>query len=117
MNVPQLYADVDRARAQQLGLSIPSVFEALQIYLGSMYVNDFNKFGRTFQVKVQAYAQFRGPAEDIRLFKARNNKGDMVPLASFLKTTQTFGPDQAMRYNGFPSADVSSGPAPGYSNG
>jgi multidrug efflux pump len=113
MNVPQLYADVDRTRAQQLGLSIPSVFEALQIYLGSMYVNDFNKFGRTFQVKVQADAQFRGHAEDIGLLKARNDKGDMVPLASVLKMTQTFGPDQAMRYNGFPSADVSGGPAPG----
>lgn len=117
MNVPQLYADVDRTRAQQLGLSIPSVFEVLQIYLGSMYVNDFNKFGRTFQVKVQADAQFRGHAEDIGLFKARNDKGDMVPLASVLKMTQTFGPDQAMRYNGFPSADVSGGPAPGYSSG
>ncbi|WP_426619438.1 efflux RND transporter permease subunit [Pseudomonas rustica] len=117
MNVPQLYADVDRTRAQQLGLSIPSVFEALQIYLGSMYVNDFNKFGRTFQVKVQADAQFRAHAEDIGLLKARNDKGDMVPLASVLKMTQTFGPDQAMRYNGFPSADVSGGPAPGYSSG
>lgn len=117
MNVPQLYADVDRTRAQQLGLSIPSVFEALQIYLGSMYVNDFNKFGRTFQVKVQADAQFRGHADDIGLLKARNDKGDMVPLASVLKMTQTFGPDQAMRYNGFPSADVSGGPAPGYSSG
>lgn len=117
MNVPQLYADVDRTRAQQLGLTIPSVFEALQIYLGSMYVNDFNKFGRTFQVKVQADAQFRGHAEDIGLLKARNDKGEMVPLASVLKMTQTFGPDQAMRYNGFPSADVSGGPAPGYSSG
>ncbi|MFJ7795701.1 efflux RND transporter permease subunit [Pseudomonas sp. NPDC096950] len=117
MNVPQLYADVDRTRAQQLGVSVPSVFETLQIYLGSIYVNDFNKFGRTFQVKVQADAQFRGHAEDIGLLKARNDKGDMVPLASVLKMTQTYGPDQAMRYNGFPSADVSGGPAPGYSSG
>jgi multidrug efflux pump len=117
MNVPQLYADVDRTRAQQLGVSIPSVFETLQIYLGSIYVNDFNKFGRTFQVKVQADAEFRGHAEDIGLLKARNDKGDMVPLASVLKMTQTYGPDQAMRYNGFPSADVSGGPAPGYSSG
>ena len=117
MNVPQLYADVDRTRAQQLGVSIPSVFETLQIYLGSIYVNDFNSFGRTFQVKVQADAEFRGHAEDIGLFKARNENGDMVPLASVLKMTQTYGPDQAMRYNGFPSADVSGGPAPGYSSG
>lgn len=117
MNVPQLYADVDRTRAQQLGLSIPSVFETLQIYLGSIYVNDFNKFGRTFQVKVQADAEFRGHAEDIGLFKARNDKGDMVPLASVLQMTQTYGPDQAARYNGFPSADISGGPASGYSSG
>ncbi|MGE8349159.1 MAG: efflux RND transporter permease subunit [Pseudomonas protegens] len=117
MNVPQLYADVDRTRAQQLGLSIPSVFETLQIYLGSIYVNDFNKFGRTFQVKVQADSEFRGHAEDVGLFKARNDKGDMVPLASVLKMTQTYGPDQAARYNGFPSADISGGAAPGYSSG
>ncbi|MEN5199022.1 efflux RND transporter permease subunit [Pseudomonas wadenswilerensis] len=117
INVPQLHADVDRTRAQQLGVSIPAVFEALQIYLGSIYVNDFNKFGRTFQVKVQADAQFRGHAEDIGLLKTRNVKGEMVPLASLLTLRQSYGPDQAMRYNGFPSADVSGAPAPGYSSG
>ncbi|WJN49414.1 efflux RND transporter permease subunit [Pseudomonas asiatica] len=117
MNVPQLYADVDRTRAQQLGLSIPSVFEALQVYLGSLYVNDFNAFGRTFQVKVQADAQFRAHAEDIALLKTSNDKGQMVPLASVLKIEQRYGPDQAMRYNGFPSADVSGAPAAGYSSG
>ncbi|HWW99254.1 efflux RND transporter permease subunit, partial [Collimonas sp.] len=117
INVPQLYADVDRVRAQQLGVSIPSVFDTLQIYLGSLYVNDFNKFGRTFQVRVQADAPFRAHAEDIGLLKARNDKGEMVPLSSLLKMTQSYGPDQAMRYNAFPSADVSGGPAPGYSTG
>lgn len=117
INVPQLYADVDRIRAQQLGVSIPSVFDTLQIYLGSLYVNDFNKFGRTFQVRVQADAPFRAHAEDIGLLKTRNDKGEMVPLSSLLKMTQSYGPDQAMRYNAFRSADVNGGPAPGYSTG
>ena len=117
INVPQLYADVDRTRAQQLGVSIPAVFDTLQIYLGSLYVNDFNKFGRTYQVRVQADAQFRAHAEDIGLLKARNAKGEMVPLSSLLHITQSHGPDRAMRYNGYPSADVNGGAAPGWSTG
>jgi multidrug efflux pump len=117
INVPQLYADLDRTRAQQLGVSVPSVFDTLQIYLGSLYVNDFNKFGRTFQVRVQADAPFRAHAEDIGLLKARNSSGEMVPLSSMLKMTQSYGPDQAVRYNAFPSADINGGPAPGYSTG
>jgi multidrug efflux pump len=117
INVPQLYADVDRTRAQQLGVSIPDVFDTLQVYLGSLYVNDFNKFGRTYQVMVQADAPFRAHAEDIGLLKARNNKGEMVPLSSLLHMTQSHGPDRAMRYNGFPTADVNGGAAPGYSTG
>ncbi len=117
INVPQLYADVDRTHAQQLGVSIPDVFETLQIYLGSLYVNDFNKFGRTYQVRVQADAEFRAHAEDIGLLKARNNQGEMVPLSSVLKMTQSYGPDRAMRYNGYPSADINGAAAPGYSTG
>ncbi|HEV7489377.1 MAG TPA: efflux RND transporter permease subunit, partial [Rhodanobacteraceae bacterium] len=117
INVPQLYADVDRTRAQQLGVSIPDVFDTLQIYLGSLYVNDFNKFGRTYQVRVQADAPFRAHAQDIGLLKARNDKGEMVPLSSLLQMTQSHGPDRAMRYNGYASADVNGGPAPGYSTG
>jgi multidrug efflux pump len=117
INVPQLYADVDRTRAQQLGVSIPDVFDALQIYLGSLYVNDFNKFGRTYQVRVQADAPFRAHAEDIGLLKARNDKGEMVPLSSLLHIRQSHGPDRAMRYNGFPAADINGGAAPGYSTG
>jgi multidrug efflux pump len=116
-NVPQLYADLDRTRAQQLGLSMPAVFDTLQIYLGSLYVNDFNKFGRTFQVRVQADAPFRAHAEDIGLLKARNADGEMVPLSSVLKLTPSYGPDQAIRYNGYPAADINGGPAPGYSTG
>jgi multidrug efflux pump len=117
INVPQLYADLDRTHAQQLGVSIPNVFDTLQIYLGSLYVNDFNKFGRTYQVRVQADAQFRAHAEDVGLLKTRNNKGEMVPLSSLMKMTQSYGPDRAMRYNGFPAADVNGGAAPGYSTG
>lgn len=117
INVPQLYADLDRTRAQQLGVSVPSVFDTLQIYLGSLYVNDFTKFGRTFQVRVQADAPYRAHAEDIGLLKVRNTAGEMVPLSSVLKMTQSHGPDQAIRYNAFPSADVNGGPAPGYSTG
>jgi len=117
INVPQYYADVDRTRAQQLGVSIPDVFDTLQIYLGSLYVNDFNKFGRTYQVRVQADAPFRAHAEDVGLFKARNDKGEMVPLSSLLHMTQSHGPDRAMRYNGFPSADVNGAAAPGFSTG
>jgi multidrug efflux pump len=117
INVPQLYVDVDRTRAQQLGVSIPSVFDTLQIYLGSLYVNDFNKFGRTYQVRVQADAPFRAHAEDIGLLKARNDKGEMVPLSSLLHVVQSHGPDRAMRYNGYPAADVNGGAAPGFSTG
>jgi multidrug efflux pump len=117
VNVPQLYANVDRTRAQQLGVSIPDVFDTLQIYLGSLYVNDFNKFGRTYQVQVQADAPFRAHAEDIGLLKARNNKGEMVPLSSLLHIVQSHGPDRAMRYNGYAAADLSGGAAPGYSSG
>jgi multidrug efflux pump len=117
INVPQLYADVDRTRAQQLGVSIPDVFNTLQIYLGSLYVNDFNKFGRTYQVQVQADAPFRAHAEDIGLLKARNDKGEMVPLSSLLHITQSHGPDRAMRYNGFPAVDINGAAAPGYSTG
>jgi multidrug efflux pump len=91
INVPQLYADVDRTHAQQLGVAIPDVFETLQIYLGSLYVNDFNKFGRTYQVRVQADAEFRAHEEDIGLLKARNDRGEMVPLSSVLRMTKSHG--------------------------
>jgi multidrug efflux pump len=117
INVPQLYANVDRTRAQQLGVSIPDVFDTLQIYLGSLYVNDFNKFGRTYQVMVQADAPFRAHAEDIGMLKVRNNQGQMVPLSSLLIVNQSHGPDRAMRYNGFRTADLNGAAAPGYSTG
>ena len=117
INVPQLKAEVDRTRAKQLGVPVTDVFDTMQIYLGSMYVNDFNKFGRTYRVQVQADAPFRSRAEDVGLFKTRNANGDMVPLSSVMQLEQSYGFDRAMRYNAFPAADVNGGPAPGFSSG
>jgi multidrug efflux pump len=117
VNVPQLFADIDRTKARQLGVSVTDVFDALQIYLGSLYVNDFNKFGRTYSVRVQADAPYRARAEDIGQLKVRSSAGEMVPLAALLKVQHSAGPDRAMHYNGFLSADVNGGPAPGYSSG
>ena len=83
--MPQLYADVDRTKARQLGVPVTDVFETMQIYLGSLYVNDFNQFGRTYQVRVQADAQFRARADDIGQLKVRSDTGEMVPLSALLK--------------------------------
>ena len=117
VNVPQLYAEIDRTRARQLGVAVTDVFETMQIYLGSLYVNDFNRFGRTYSVRVQADAQFRARADDIGQLKVRSRTGDMIPLSALLKVQQAAGPERAMRYNGFLSADITGGPAPGYSSG
>ncbi|MGM9491935.1 efflux RND transporter permease subunit [Ideonella sp. YS5] len=117
VNVPQLYADVDRTKARQLGVAVTDIFETMQVYLGSLYANDFNKFGRTYSVRVQADAQYRAKAEDIGQLKVRSSTGEMVPLSALLKVSPTVGPERAMRYNGFLSADINGGPAPGYSSG
>jgi multidrug efflux pump len=89
----------------------------MQIYLGSLYANDFNKFGRTYSVRVQADAAYRARAEDIGQLKVRAASGEMVPLSALLNVKASFGPERAMRYNGFLSADINGGPAPGYSSG
>src|SRR5499426_1191347 len=117
VNVPQLYADIDRTKARQLGVAVTDVFDTLQIYLGSLYVNDFNKFGRTYSVRVQADAAFRARADDVGRLKVRANTGEMVPLAALLKVNATSGPERAIRYNGFLSADINGGAAPGFSTG
>lgn len=117
LNVPQLYADIDRTKARQLGVPVTDIFDTMQIYLGSLYANDFNKFGRTYSVRVQADAQFRARAEDVGLLKVRSLSGEMVPLSALMKVTPSFGPERAMRYNGYLSADINGGPAPGYSSG
>ena len=117
INVPQLYADLDRTRAEQLGVSVTDVFETLQIYLGSLYVNDFNAFGRTYSVRVQADAKFRARPEDIGRLEVRSSSGRMIPLSALMKVEATTGPERATRYNGFLAADINGGPAPGYSSG
>jgi multidrug efflux pump len=117
INVPQLYVDLDREKAKRMGIALTDVFDTMQINLGSLYVNDFNRFGKTYRVVVQADAPYRSRAEDIALLKVRNNKGELVPLGSMLKVENSFGPDRAIRYNAFPSADLNGGAAPGYSSG
>ncbi|MCK1383459.1 multidrug efflux RND transporter permease subunit [Bradyrhizobium sp. 21] len=117
VNVPQLFADIDRTKALQLGVPVTEVFNTLQIYLGSYYVNDFNKFGRTYSVYVQADAPFRARADDIRQLKVRSSSGDMVPLSALMTIRQSAGPERAIRYNGFLSSDINAAAAPGYSSG
>src|SRR6185312_9490098 len=117
VNVPQLYADIDRTKARQLGIPVTDIFDTLQIYLGSLYVNDFNKFGRTYSVRVQADAKFRARADDVGLLKVRAASGDMVPLSALLKVRQSAGPERAMRYNGFLTSDINAAAAPGFSSG
>ncbi len=117
INTPQLDADVDRAKAKAMGVPLQNVFETMQINLGSLYVNDFNRFGRTYQVVAQADAQFRGHAEDILRLKTRNSAGQLVPLGALLKVNETYGPDRVMRYNGYPAAEINGAAAPGFSSG
>jgi multidrug efflux pump len=117
VNVPQIYADIDRTRARQLGVAVTDVLETMQIYLGSLYVNDFNKFGRTYTVRVQADAPYRARPDDISQLKVRSKTGEMIPLAAVLKVQPSAGPERAMRYNGFLAADIKGGPAPSYSSG
>jgi multidrug efflux pump len=116
INVPQLYADIDRTKARQLNVRVTDIFDTMQIYLGSLYVNDFNKFGRTYTVRVQADAAFRAHAEDIGQLKVRSLTGEMVPLSTLMKISPTHGQERSAHYNSFLSADVSGTPAPGYSS-
>ena len=117
INVPQLYADIDRTRARQLDVPITSIFETMQVYLGSLYVNDFNKFGRTYSVRVQADAKYRARSDDIGQLKVRSNSGEMIPLSVLLRIKTSAGPESAMRYNGFLSADINGNTRPGFSTG
>jgi len=115
--VPQLEADVDREKAKAQGVPLSALFETLQVYLGSLYVNDFNRFGRTYQVVAQADATFRDEASDITRLRVRNSKGQMVPLGSLVRVREVSGPDRVTRYNGYPAAELSGSPAVGYSSG
>jgi len=117
INVPQLDIDVDRVKAKRENVKLSDVFETLQVYLGSLYVNDFNRFGRTYQVVAQADAPFRAQLDDVMPLKTRNASGEMVPLGSVINVSRSFGPDVVQRYNAYTSADINGGPAPGYSSG
>ena len=117
VNVPQLDIAVDRDKTKQQGVELNQVFQTMQGYMSSTYVNDFNLFGRTFQVNMQADEQFRASAEQIGRLKVRNNNGEMVSLDSFIQVSDIAGPDRVMHYNGFTTAEINGGPAPGFSSG
>ena len=117
VNVPQVDADVDREKAKSQGVSVQDLFETMQVYLGSLYVNDFNAFGRTYAVTAQAEPKFRLEPEDIVRLKTRNNAGDMIPLGSFVTVKRSAGPDRVMHYNSYATAEINGGAAPGFSSG
>lgn len=116
-NSPQIDVDIDREKAKSQGVTLTDIFDALQINLGSFYVNDFNQFGRTYRVIVQADAPFRMDPKDIELLKVRNKNGDMIPLGALVKITRTTGPDRVIHYNGYPSVDITGNAAPGFTSG
>jgi hydrophobe/amphiphile efflux-1 (HAE1) family protein len=114
---PQLYLDIDRTKAQLLGINIPDVFAALQVYLGSAYVNDFNLFGRTYRVMAQAGSAYRNDTKDVLAIRVRNNAGDTVPVGAFTTVRTITAPYRVPRYNLYPAAELDGAAAPGYSQG
>jgi multidrug efflux pump len=117
INVPQIDSHVDREKAKTYGIPLNDVFDTMQVYLGSLYVNDFNRFGRTYQVNVQAESPYRLEPEDISRLKTRNRAGEMIPLGSVVTVKPIYGPDRVMHYNGFPAAEINGAAAPGFSTG
>jgi len=117
VNVPQIDSHVDREKAKTYGIPLGDVFDTMQVYLGSLYVNDFNRFGRTYQVNVQAESPYRLQPEDISHLRTRNLAGEMIPLGSVVTVKPIYGPDRVMHYNGFPAAEINGAAAPGYSTG
>ncbi|MCP4817506.1 MAG: efflux RND transporter permease subunit, partial [Planctomycetaceae bacterium] len=115
-DVPQIFIDVDRTKAKTLDIPLNDVFGTLQAFLGSAYVNDFNKFGRTYQVKVQAEPQFRVQAQDINQLEVRANNGEMVPIGTLVDVEDTLGPQVVFRYNLYPAATIGGKPAAGFSS-
>jgi len=116
-STPQLYLDIDRAKAQLLGINVADVFTALQVFIGSAYVNDFNLFGRTFRVMAEADGPYRGDERDILSIRVRNQNGDAVPLGSFTTVRTISGPYRVPRYNLYRTAELDGQAAPGYSQG
>jgi len=117
VNVPQIDSHVDREKAKTYGIPLNDVFDTMQVYLGSLYVNDFNRFGRTYQVNVQAESPYRLQPEDISHLRTRNAAGEMIPLGAVVNVRPIYGPDRVMHYNGFPAAEINGAAAPGYSSG
>ena len=116
-STPQLYVDIDRTKVKTMGVALTDVFDTLQVYLGGYYVNDFNRFGRTWQVNVQADAPFRVDAETVKQLKVRNADGDMVPLGAVADIRDSAGPLTVTRYNMFPAATITGASLPGVSTG
>lgn len=117
VSVPKIQADIDREKARAQGVSLTDLFETMQVYLGSLYVNDFNRFGRTYEVNVQADQRFRLQPEQMLRLQTRNGDGQMIPLGAFVSFYETTGPDRESHYNGMLTAEINGGPAPGYSTG
>ncbi len=117
INVPQIDSHVDREKAKTYGIPLGDAFDTMQVYLGSLYVNDFNRFGRTYQVNVQAESPYRLQPEDISHLRTRNLAGQMIPLGSVVTVKPIYGPDRVMHYNGFPAAEINGAAAPGFSTG
>ncbi|MBU1376471.1 MAG: efflux RND transporter permease subunit [Alphaproteobacteria bacterium] len=117
IGVPKIRADVDREKARAQGVALGDLYETMQVYLGSLYVNDFNRFGRTYPVNVQADQRFRLQPEDILRLQTRNAAGQMIPLGAFVTTHETTGPERTSHYNGSLTAEINAGPAVGYSTG
>ncbi len=116
-SIPQLFVDIDREQVMKMGIPMNSVFETLQVYLGSAYVNDFTRFGRTFQVKAQADAPYRAVPDDIGRLQLRNAQGSMTPLGAIASVEESYGPQTITRFNLYPSIKIMGNPAPGYSSG
>ena len=116
-STPQLYLDIDRTRAQLLGINVPDIFNSLQVYLGQSYVNDFNLFGRTFRVQAEADSPYRLRPQDVLSLRVRNAGGETVPLGSFATLSDIAGPYRVPRYNIYPAAELDGAPAAGYSQG
>jgi multidrug efflux pump len=116
-NTPWVYLEIDRTKCVALGVPVSELFNTLQVYLGSYYVNNFNEFGRSWQVNIQADHQFRGDVEDIGQLQVRNNQGQMIRLATLLDVSNTSGPVMVMRYNMYSSTAITGNPAPGTSSG
>ncbi len=116
-NVPQISAELDREKARTLGVNVADVFTTLQTYLGGSYINDFNRFGRVYRVMAQAEPEFRVKPEDISRFYVRSQTGQMVPLSTLVQVKEVKGPEYTIRYNLYRSAEITGGPAPGFSSG